>query len=398
MVDFLKFEIINETEAMVVGYNKNIPAEVTIPKQISIKGKTYIVTEIGEYAFQKCKKLSSITIPNSVTRIGQGSFVDCSNLTNIIIPNSVTKIENSTFNNCKALTSITLPDSITEIGYFAFWGCSSLKNITLPQTWIKINSDAFRGCIYLKDVTTMDKHKMLQKFDELLAQTTIKTYTHDTKRYFGQVIKIIPAGTQVAEIGIHKTMFYKLPQSTQWGMMTGQTIRSVESIIECICKPFNSYISVVKTAMDKLSKLLIPQKAQTKDPLKPNLSFEVGETVISTTGCYYHMASTKVYFWKVKKINKASLVLEPLGATRCYDKKYDFIKDSQEFSVRVRPTTSHESVYGRCQTWETKTFRLIRHYNFDNNKPEGVYNHKEYGIVGKYNPNEVYRYSFEWGV
>ena len=64
-------------------------------------------TSIGNN-FQNCKKLTSVTIPNSVTSIGQNAFDGCSGLTSITIPNGVTSIGNSGFKNCSGLTSVTV--------------------------------------------------------------------------------------------------------------------------------------------------------------------------------------------------------------------------------------------------------------------------------------------------
>ena len=50
---------------------------ITIPSSITYDGMTYSVTRIGEYAFQDCTRMTSITIPESVTRIGDNAFNSC---------------------------------------------------------------------------------------------------------------------------------------------------------------------------------------------------------------------------------------------------------------------------------------------------------------------------------
>ncbi len=64
------------------------------------------MTSIGNYAFDGCSGLTSITIPNSVTSIGEWAFSGCSGLTSITIPNSVTSIEYHAFSGCSGLTSV----------------------------------------------------------------------------------------------------------------------------------------------------------------------------------------------------------------------------------------------------------------------------------------------------
>ena len=64
---------------------------------------------ICDDAFNGCKELQQITIPNSVTHIGDGAFSECQNLQKITIPNSVTHIGNYAFSWCKNLQQITIP-------------------------------------------------------------------------------------------------------------------------------------------------------------------------------------------------------------------------------------------------------------------------------------------------
>ena len=98
------------------------------------------VTSIGDYAFQYCSGLTSVTIPNSVTSIGNSAFYGCRGLTSITIPNSVTSIGSSAFANCTGLTSITIPNSVTMIGNYAFRGCSGLTSVHITDlaAWCNI--------------------------------------------------------------------------------------------------------------------------------------------------------------------------------------------------------------------------------------------------------------------
>ena len=104
------------------------------------------VTSIGNYAFEDCKNLTSITIPNSVTSIGYRAFYWCSNLTSITIPNSVTSIGDWAFSGCSKLTSITIPNSVTSIGYRAFDDCDNITSIKIPKSVTSIGASAFSGC------------------------------------------------------------------------------------------------------------------------------------------------------------------------------------------------------------------------------------------------------------
>ena len=87
---------------------------------------------IGDSAFFGCKKLTGITIPNSVVSIGNGAFSGCIGLTSVTIGTGVTSIGKSVFKDCTGLASIVIPDSVTSIGKSAFEGCTGLTSITIP--------------------------------------------------------------------------------------------------------------------------------------------------------------------------------------------------------------------------------------------------------------------------
>ena len=115
----------------VVDYDSCLPANLTIPSTVTLGSVTFSVTSIGNYAFQNCSGLTSVTIPNSVTSIGDSAFYGCSSLTSVTIPNSVTTIGNNAFQSCSGLTSVTIPNSVTTIGNNAFQSCSGLTSITV---------------------------------------------------------------------------------------------------------------------------------------------------------------------------------------------------------------------------------------------------------------------------
>ena len=111
------------------------------------------ITSIGDYAFRNCRILPSISVPNSVTSIGASAFSDCRGLTSFIIPNLVTVIQDSTFHYCDSLTSIEVPALVNVIGSYAFSICSNLasifcKNIVPPT----LQSNAFKDCISLSNI------------------------------------------------------------------------------------------------------------------------------------------------------------------------------------------------------------------------------------------------------
>ena len=137
---------------------------------LAIKDKTYAATygvltygvrDDGTIKITDCDTNASgaLTIPDTingkkVTGIGWGAFEDCRNLTSITIPNSVISIESRAFHYCSSLTSITIPESVTSIGEdIVFYGCSSLTSINVSEN--NKNYCSVDGVLINKDKTRL---------------------------------------------------------------------------------------------------------------------------------------------------------------------------------------------------------------------------------------------------
>ena len=87
--------------------------------------------KLGDFAFEGCSGLTSLTLPSGVTEIGWYAFKGCSGLTSLTIPSSVTWIGLEAFSGCSGLTSIYVyPENLPELGTDIFTGCNA-QNCTV---------------------------------------------------------------------------------------------------------------------------------------------------------------------------------------------------------------------------------------------------------------------------
>ena len=67
----------NVTELAVTNGTYSYSGNVVIPEEVTYMNRTRRVTSIGDWAFNDCSELTSVTIPNSVTSIGDYAFLGC---------------------------------------------------------------------------------------------------------------------------------------------------------------------------------------------------------------------------------------------------------------------------------------------------------------------------------
>ncbi len=137
--------------------------ELLIPKTIEHENNTYSVTSIDHDAFDVCKGITSVTIPNSVKTIGGGAFSTCNALTSVNLSKSLVTIGANAFSSCTALTSITIPNSVTSIEKGAFHTCAALKSIKLSSSLISIGESAFEDFRVLTSIKIPNSVKSIGK-------------------------------------------------------------------------------------------------------------------------------------------------------------------------------------------------------------------------------------------
>ena len=135
--------------------------------------------EIDSHAFLNCKKLASITLPNTVTYLGDddpnsiegsGMFEGCESLTSFTFPSSYAsnnlpsftfknctnlatinwngynpkRLNNNAFENCDKITWSQVPQSVEELGDNCFYLCDALTSVDLSKIK-KMDTGVFWG-------------------------------------------------------------------------------------------------------------------------------------------------------------------------------------------------------------------------------------------------------------
>ncbi len=127
-------------------------------------------TALPDRAFFELKKVTSITLPDTLSNLNSKSCVSHSQaLTSFTFPKTASVIGEQFLSQCSALTTITLPDGITEIPNGMLSDCYRLETACIPASVKNVNKQAFMGCILLKNLrvfTTDSDHNIASYLNE----------------------------------------------------------------------------------------------------------------------------------------------------------------------------------------------------------------------------------------
>lgn len=146
------------------------------------------VTALGDYAFEGCKNLQSVSIGATVDIMGVNPFLACSNLESIelspeqthfaimdgalvntdtmklisypcglkqetyVIPQRIRSIGQESFWYCAYLSEVTVPDGVMDIEPAAFIGCTRLETANIGRNVISIEDNAFAFCTAVRSI------------------------------------------------------------------------------------------------------------------------------------------------------------------------------------------------------------------------------------------------------
>lgn len=170
------------------------------------------VTTIGQTAFGRCYRLTSIEIPETITEIESDAFSNCGALTSISIPKSVSVIKDGTFFSCESLKTIRFCEGVTEIEDGAFRGCSAVSQIDIPASLTKIAEGSLGYGDFLEKINVSKDNPRYYIAGNSLIDKETKTLLLGTSK------SIIPEDgsvTRIAEYAFCKRRLttIKIPQS-----------------------------------------------------------------------------------------------------------------------------------------------------------------------------------------
>lgn len=98
--------------------------------------------------FKNGDSLRKVILPSGLKELPPesfgGAFDSCKNLEEVVLPEGLIVIEDRAFQNCSSLRSITIPKSVRYIGRDVFFGCENLREVRISKELYKILNEENR--------------------------------------------------------------------------------------------------------------------------------------------------------------------------------------------------------------------------------------------------------------
>lgn len=226
---------------------------ITIRAEVGGKPVTSIKLKSG--AGVTNRKVTRITLPDSLRTIGPAAFQGFEKVQTLKLPGGLKAIGESAFQGMRALKILTLPKKIRLIPQKAFYGCVSLQRVNCKGKVTEYGKSAFQGCSSLTWISGYSYVTFVD--DSALANTGFPTVRVLHSAVYGSAVfancKKLKAAT--IEAGVRP------PDLTiAYGMFSGctalKTLTFPEEVGELIFA-FHAFQNCTS-----LQKLVLPKKAE----------------------------------------------------------------------------------------------------------------------------------------
>ncbi len=196
--DEKEYTVLNGVETIgTYAFNNSVLESILLPEGLKI---------ISKYAFDGCRSLQEITLPDSVTALYEGAFQYCSSLKKVPeFPESLKYITKNAFKGCTSIKELVVPDHIEVIADGAFWNTGLEKITFLGETTLYVN--VFYGCSSVEVLEILGKDTCVTT-SMLVHLENLKTViVSDDNNYYkvvdnilfsksGQTLYLYPRGKQ----------------------------------------------------------------------------------------------------------------------------------------------------------------------------------------------------------
>lgn len=162
-------------------------------ESVMVKSKT-----IGEYAFSGLESLKSVTILSGTTKVGTGCFMGCKKVTRLTLPDSVASIGYAAFENC-SFSKVHIPSSLKYLGDNVFDGCRKLQKFE-GGTGAKYK--VRDGILYNSNLSVLIKYPPKKDTKQFTVPNSVKKVRTRAFEYASNLTKL-EFGTKLQSFGYH---------------------------------------------------------------------------------------------------------------------------------------------------------------------------------------------------
>lgn len=179
---FYKILSVPEMTVAVVKGDVKYTGKVTIPETVNYSNKTFKITEIGQYAFGSCEKVTEVKLPEGLLSINHSAFSGCKGLKVCNFPSTLISIGDYAFTST-SIMEIIFPDKLEYLGLGAFqnsktervvlgsnlkvargstFSVSSVREVVLNEGLEEIGNGCFFSCEYLKAIDIPESVRVIE--------------------------------------------------------------------------------------------------------------------------------------------------------------------------------------------------------------------------------------------